>query len=226
MSGHSPTSQQEAVRAFHTHEPRADATRIVASLSAGLDTLTNLMLDRVAVEPGTRFGVDSMIMPTSFVQGHAIATLECELYQAVVAAESVHAHGYLPAGDDWFGRWLVSMRLPDRLGEPAVIARFALYKAQPPDTRRLSLETALERALPQTSHAPLVLFQLYPLAVDIVTATAFAAPVDAADARRRQRQILPSLADCTACHGELLENGEKCRQCGNPLWKYDWLTAE
>ena len=123
-------------------------------------------------------------------------------------------------------RWLVGMRLPERLGEPAVIARFALYKAQPPDKRRLSLETALERALPQTSHAPLVLFRLYPLAIEIVTATAFAAPSDAADARRRQRQVLPNLADCTACRGELLENGEECRQCGNPLWKFDWLTAE
>ena len=78
----------------------------MASLAAGLDTLANLMMDRVAVEPNTRFGVDSMIMPTSFVQGHAIGTLECELYQAVVAAEAVHARGYSQAEDDWFrGGW-------------------------------------------------------------------------------------------------------------------------
>ncbi|HVU88910.1 MAG TPA: hypothetical protein VHD36_16420 [Pirellulales bacterium] len=226
MSAPTPMSQNSAIQAFNEHEARADGARIVASLAAGFEMLTSLMLDRVAVEPGTRFGVDSMIMPTSFVQGHAIASLESELYQVAVSAEVARARGYLRTDDDWYVRWLINTRLPDRLSEPAVVGRFALYKAQSPDKRRLSFETALERALPQTAHAPLVLFRLYPLAVEIVTATAFAAPADAIDARKRQRQILPSLADCTACRGALLENGEECPQCGNPIWKFDWLTAE
>ena len=38
---------------------------------------------------------------------------------------------------------------------------------------RLALETALERVLPQASHVPLVLYRLYPLAIEIVTAVAF-----------------------------------------------------
>ncbi len=128
--------------------------------------------------------------------------------------------------DHWFPRWLIAALLPERRAEPAVIARLTVYRAQPPDARRLTLETALERALPQAAHAPLVLFRLFPLAVEISTAIAFGAAADAEAARKRQRDALPNLADCAACRGALLENGDECRQCGNPLWKYDWLTAE
>jgi hypothetical protein len=226
MSGSSAVSHHEAVRAFNAHEARSDGATIVTSLMAGLDTLVDLMVDRVAIEPGTRFGVDSMIMPTSFVEGHTIATLEIELFQAAVAAESAAQHGYLRTDDHWFPRWLIAARLPERHTEPAAIARLTVYRAQPPDARRLSLETALQRALPQAANAPLVLFRLFPLAVEIATAIAFGAPADAAAARKRQRDALPNLADCTECRGALLENGEECRQCGNPLWKFDWLTAE
>ncbi len=193
---------------------------------SGLETLADLMLDRVAIEPGTMFGVDSMIMPSSFVERHAVATLEIELFQAAIASETAARHGYLRSDDSWFPRWLIAARLPERHTEPAVIARLTVYRAQPPDARRLTLETAFERALPQAAHAPLVLFQLFPLAVEIVTAIAFGAVADAEAARKRQREALPNLADCTACRGALLENGDDCRQCGNPLWKYDWLTAE
>ena len=38
--------------------------------------------------------------------------------------------------------------------------------------------------------------------------------------------LLSIIRDCAECHGSVLENGEQCRNCGNPLWKYDWLTAE
>ncbi len=87
MSGPSDVSHHEAVKTFDAHEARSDGTTIVASLMAGLDTLTDLMVDRVAIEPGTMFGVDSMIMPSSFVEGHTIATVEIELFQAAVATE-------------------------------------------------------------------------------------------------------------------------------------------
>jgi len=226
MASPPTTSQFKAVHEFNTHESRTDGARVVASLLAGMDTLSDLIVDRVAIEPGTMYGVDSMIMPTSFVQGHAIATLEIELLQIVQVAEAAHAHNYLRTADDWFTRWLVAVRLPERWNEPAVISRLAVYKAQPADARRLSFETALQRALPQSAQAPLALFRLFPLAVDIATAIAFGGASDAAAGRKQQREVLPNLADCTECRGALLENGEECRQCGNPLWKFSWLTAE
>jgi hypothetical protein len=74
--------------------------------------------------------------------------------------------------------------------------------------------------------APLVLYQLLPPAVAIVTATAFADPAQADLARNEQRLILPALSDCRTCHGALLPPGTSCSQCGNPLWKFAWLTGE
>jgi hypothetical protein len=44
-------------------------------------------------------------------------------------------------------------------------------------------------------------------------------------ARERQKQMLSVITDCNRCRGRLLENGEKCANCGNPLWTYKWLTA-
>ena len=57
-------------------------------------------------------------------------------------------------------------------------------------------------------------------------AIAFGDHVTAQDARRQQKLLLSSIGDCNECHGRLMENGEKCVQCGNPFWKYAWLTAD
>ncbi len=227
MSGdQAATNHGSAVREFDAHHTSSDGVRIVASLAAGLDRLAELMLDRASTDPETRFGVDSMIMPSSLVKGHVAATLEIELFQAVEAAETARSNGYLAAGETWFLPWLVGWRLPERHHEAGVVARLAVYKAKPEDGRRLALETALERALPQATHAPLVLYRLFPLAVHVATALAFSDGPGAHAARKQQLAILPGLADCQTCHGSLLENGDECRTCGNPLWKFDWLTAE
>jgi len=226
MAGHSVTSRTDAVQAFDMHEARSDGARVVGNLLTGLDTLLSLMLDRVAIEPGTKFGVDSMIMPTSFVKGHATASLAIDIFQTVHSFETAHKFHYLRTADDWYQQWLLAARLPEQCQEPAVIARLASYRARPLDTRRLSFETALERALPQAAQAPLVLYRLFPLAVEVATSLAFEAPADAAAARKRQRDLLPGMTDCHDCRGTLLEPGDECRQCGNPLWKFDWLTAE
>ena len=81
------------------------------------------------------------------------------------------------------------------------------------------------RVLPESRHAPLVLFLLFPLAVQIVTASAFDDRGTASGQRRQQTAILPAITDCRQCRGQLLEFTEQCTACGNPLWKYDWLTA-
>jgi hypothetical protein len=226
MSGQFAAPRSEAVQEFDTHLARNDGLRVVASLTAGLDTLLALMVDRVATEPEGKFGVDSMILPGSILKGHVTAIVEIELYQTVESAEAAQKNGYLRGQDDWYLRWLAQSRLHERWNEPGVVARLAVYRAKSDDRRRLALETALERALPQASNVPLVLYRLFPLAVEIATAIAFADSKSAVVARKRQLDILPTLADCHDCRGRLMDNGEQCPQCANPLWKFEWLTAE
>jgi len=47
----------------------------------------------------------------------------------------------------------------------------------------------------------------------------------ASDLRRQQVPIQPAIANCRECRGEVLQCAERCRLCGNPLWKYEWLVA-
>ena len=46
-----------------------------------------------------------------------------------------------------------------------------------------------------------------------------------ADQRRLQAAHLPAIADCPQCKRRLLPNGDRCSQCGNPLWGSLWLTS-
>jgi hypothetical protein len=99
------------------------------------------------------------------------------------------------------------------------------YLATTPDGRRLKFTNVMAGALAESRRAPLVLFRLFPYAVQIATALAFEDHVLSDAARDQQLHLLPSIRDCHHCRGKLLDNGEECRLCGNPLWKYEWLTA-
>jgi hypothetical protein len=70
------------------------------------------------------------------------------------------------------------------------------------------------------------MFRLLPLAILIVTSIAFGDHPLAEETRKRQVTWLSSIADCHACHGRLMDVAEECPQCGNPIWKYNWLTAD
>jgi hypothetical protein len=61
--------------------------------------------------------------------------------------------------------------------------------------------------------------------VQIETAAAFGERATAQDLRRQQIAVLPSITDCRLCRGRLLECTERCRSCGNPLWKHEWLVS-
>ena len=98
------------------------------------------------------------------------------------------------------------------------------YVSKSADDQRLAFGNILATALPEASRAPLVLLRLVPAAVQIATALAFGKSADAQQWRHEQTEILPSIPDCYRCHGKLLENGEQCTMCGNPLWTYEWLT--
>ena len=103
--------------------------------------------------------------------------------------------------------------------------RVANYVSRSSDQRRRTFISALERVFPEANHAPLVLYKLLPLAVAICTSVAFGDSATAQAARDEQKQLLPVISDCSRCRGRLLENGEKCAHCGNPLWTFAWLTA-
>ena len=79
--------------------------------------------------------------------------------------------------------------------------------------------------LPESGRAPLVLFSLVPLSVHLVTALAFGDRRRGEALRKQQQDLLPALADCRDCHGAVLANGKLCSTCGNPLWKFEWLTS-
>jgi hypothetical protein len=225
MGPNDPVQSRAAAAAeFDAHEHRGDGARVASSLYDGLNTLRNLFYTRVYAEVVNVLGTDSILLPVSAAQTEARAKAEIDLYLvAESAVEAVEAK-YVGAAEDWYLHWLARLRL----GEAAESARTRLtqFAAKSGDERRRSFSVVLERTLPEASRAPLIVYRLLPLAAAIVTATAFGDQNRAADARKRQRMLLPGIGDCNQCRGSLLDNGEKCQQCGNPFWKYQWLTAE
>ena len=166
-----------------------------------------------------------MFMPVSEQKAEVTTLTEIELFQIAESAAAARDCGYAGEAHEWYLGWLVRLRLGHAPAEPRIDARLADYLAKTPEGRRLAFSTVLARVLPESRQAPLVLFQLYPLAVQIATAVAFGDSRAASAARSQQLAILPSIGDCRPCHGKVLDSGEQCPGCGNPLWKPEWLTA-
>lgn len=216
----------EAAARFNEHLQRDDGERIAGSLADGLGVLADLCLTRVHIDVQRNFGMDSMLMPTSIVKTEERAKAEIELFQLCESAFQVRQCQYITADEAWYIKWLSELRLGEQASAAATAQRLAQYAARSHEDRRKVFSTVLERTLPEASRAPLVLYRLFPLAVCIVTSLAFGDHARAADLRKQQQSILPGINDCSQCRGNLLDNGEKCVHCGNPVWKYDWLTAE
>jgi|GEM_PF-563700 len=216
----------EAAAEFDRHENRGDGARITNLLGDGLTVLRDSFFNRVHGDVEKEFGLDSMLLPVAVLKSEANSNLEIEIYQTVEAVLSMRENRYAAAEDGWATSWLARLRLAESAGSPAVVQRMAFYSERSDDDRRRSFLTRLQQVLPEAGHAPLVMFRLFPLAISIAVALAFGDHPRAEETRKRQITWLSSIADCHACHGRLLENGEKCQHCGNPFWKYDWLTAD
>jgi hypothetical protein len=202
---------------------RENAQRAVESLDAGLDVIRDAFLARVHFDVLKIVGTDSMMMPVAPRQTEARLQTEIELFQVgEAAAEAVHQH----VVDDlaWCRHWLCRLRLG--AADESQLNRLEQYAAASPEDRRRRFMRAVERTMPDSTHAPLIVYRLFPLAVALVAALGFSDHARAAELRRRQTTLLPSLVECRICRGQVLENGEKCTHCGNPFWKHDWLTAE
>ncbi len=216
----------EAAAELDRLENRSDGVRITNSLGAGLTVLRDAFFNRVHGDVEQVFGMDSMLLPVAVLKSEANTNLEIEIYQVVEAALDAVANRYVACDKARFMEWLVGLRLPESTASPAVTQRMAFYAERSADDRRRSFLTRVQQVLPEAGRAPLVMFRLYPLAVSIAVAIAFGDHRRAEETRKRQMTWLPSIADCHDCHGRLLDNGEKCPHCGNPFWKYDWLTAD
>ncbi|MCL6502674.1 MAG: hypothetical protein K6T86_08305 [Pirellulales bacterium] len=216
--------RSEAAYAYGLHTQRADGARLVTSLAGGLDVLRDLFLARVFSDVEQKWGRDSMLVPTSMLEGERRARRTIEQYLVVESTVLVRERSYVPAALDWYLPWLAAWRLEGGASE-AQAAGLAERAAQAEPERRRTFTSQLDQVLPEAQHAPLVLFRLFPLAAGIVTAVAFCDPAEARDLRRQQMAILPEIGDCHECNGNVLDNGERCRRCGNPVWSYEWLTA-
>lgn len=214
----------EAGSEFNEREERADGTTIAASLNAGLGLLRNVFYRRIHDDVEQFNGLDSLVMPLAPSKAETATKLEIDIYLAAVASSEARSRGYVRQ-TDWFDSWLLGLRLGETARSLGVLKRWQQYLDQTPEDRRLAFSNVLERALPESSQAPLVLHRLLPLSAAMAAPLAFHDPFHAAHLRNQQIAILPAISDCPDCHGRPLENGESCSFCGNPLWKFNWLNS-
>lgn len=207
---------------FDRHEARSDGEQIADRLMKHLTALRESLLRRV-VAAEESIPVDSMLMPVSKLKAQQQAAEEVEAFMAAESAKAAARFGFSAGAESWYAEWLLKMRLDswNPLGD--VSGRVREYLAKTDDQRRLEFSNVLVEAIPESRHAPLVLFRLLPTAVHVATALAFDDAKAAGKVRTEQMKILPSIAYCHECQGELLADERECSTCGNPLWNQEWL---
>ncbi len=210
---------------FGRHTGRPDGQQVVAGLRAGWGLLSDLLYLRLHEDVEKAIGIDSMLAPLSETKSQSITKTEIGLYQIAESAATIRQFGYLPAGDDWCVPWLARLRLGESSEDRAHQHRIEGYLAKTAQARGLVWTDVLATVLPESRRAPLVLFLLFPLAVRIVTALAFGDQAGAKGFRASQVELLPVISGCRRCGGRVLENGQSCDNCANPLWKTEWLTS-
>ena len=223
LNDRSRESEEQALE-FDRHEKRSDGAQVVAGLTGGLTILRESLYVRLQGEVEQMFGVDSLIMPISALKTKDQADLETDLYQVAECTAAARSGAYVSGDETWFPAWLAKVRLKSRLSD-AHLARVREYLLQPSDRRRLKFTDVLARVLPESRRAPLVLFRLLPLAVQVATHLAFGNLPAAEKVRQQQKIELPAIADCRKCRGKVLARDEQCPECGNPLWNTELLTA-
>ena len=213
----------DAAQALAVQSRRRDAAQIVARLDDGLGLLRNLLYTRVQKDVEHSFGVDSMIVPLSHARAEQETKSEIEAFLIAESLDEISQANILPAPMDWLRPWLLDLRLRGKLDRPHITQRAAMYAQQEARQRYLDFSDALERALAEARHAPIILYQLFPLAVRAAVALALGDHVRASAIRGQQTAMLPPISYCRGCRGRLLEVDDNCRECGNPVWTIRWL---
>jgi hypothetical protein len=197
------------------HGGGVNSSAIVESLWAGLTTLRKLLLARLHADSKS-FAVAK--------REFRRAAEEIEIYSLLVVVAEVEHSRYTNGDLAWIRDWLLQLRFGDKV-DPAIVKSMRRYDQQNDGQRRRMFSSFLEQAFPEGRKAPLIIYRLFPRAVRIVTAVAFADALRAREIRAEQISFLPIISDCHHCHGLPLENSETCVECGNPLWKIKWLNA-
>jgi hypothetical protein len=218
-------SLAKAAEEFNQNTRRQDGAAVAGCLANGLAMLRTSLYVRLHHDVESAFGQDSMLMPISEAKTMELAAEHIEAYQIAESTAAVRQCGYIAEPGDWYLPWLATLRLGERGSVPEVLKRCTAYLSATPDGRRLAFTNISASVLPESRRAPLVLFRLLPLSIQIATAMAFGDHRTAADLRRQQSALLPAITSCQQCHGGVLECCEQCPVCGSPLWKYKWLVA-
>jgi hypothetical protein len=218
--------RQAATADFDAHENRRDGEAVVARMDDSCVLLADLVFTRIHGDVEKHIGIDSFYNPASASKGESRAKAEIHAFFACEAALFAEERAYVRSGEDWCQSWCAALLVgDDALGMPTA-QRLAAYRDKSPDDRRRGFSLFLERAFPEATRAPLVIYRLLPLAIRLATAQAFEQADHAQAQRDRQLVLLPSIIDCTKCNGAVLPCGTSCDGCGNPFWKYELLTAE
>jgi hypothetical protein len=215
----------EAGTEFNRLAHRDDGVRLATSLADGLATVRDVLYHRVHEDVERLVGRDTMLMPVSELKTRLGTKQEIELYQIAESTVAARELGYLGDADAWYWQWLNRFRQDADGADERPVLRIGSYLPKAEHERRLEFTDVLTRVLPESRRAPLVLFRLVPYSIQIVTSLAFADSTAAAKARAVQLLHLPVIGDCRSCRGKVLDNGDQCSVCGNPLWKSEWLMA-
>jgi len=212
-----------AVEKLSVLSRRPDAPQIVARLDDGLALLRNLLYTRLEADVEQDFGRDSMLMPLSHAVTEHNVKGEIETFMIAEVMDEIAATANLPRPAE-NRQWLSELRLASRQDRPALETRAGHYLMLGSRERQLEFSDMLEELIREARLVPLVLYQLFPLAVRGVAALAFGDHLRAGEIRSRQASLLPSITYCRRCQGRLLEVDETCRECGNPIWTIRWMT--
>jgi hypothetical protein len=202
---------------------RSDAAQVVARLDDGMSLLRNLFYTRLQADVQPHSIRDSMLMPLSpaLTEHHTKGEIEAFMVAEIVDELAGWA-ALTPAANNH--QWLLDLRLASRQDRAAVESRADCYLRLAGRQRQLDFSDRLEKTFHEARHAPLVLYQLFPLAVRAVAALAFGDHLRGGEIRNKQAKLLPAITYCRNCHGRLMEVDETCRECGNPLWTIRWVT--
>jgi hypothetical protein len=213
------------IREFQQQSGRHDGAQAVAGISSGLERLSDTLYLRLHQDVERAKGIDSMLAPISETKSLLYTKNEIGIYQVAESAAAVRQFGYWHAENESYVRWLARLSLGESpLGLPHR-EQIEVYLRQADRARWLAFTDVLAKVLPESRQAPLVLFPLFSLAVQVVTALAFGNRPDAERLRAQQIELLPMIPSCHQCHGQVLDNGACCDGCANPLWKTEWLTS-
>lgn len=202
---------------------RSDASQIVARLDDGMSLLRNLLYTRLQADVRPRSIRDSMLVPLSPALTEHQTKGEIEAYMvAEIVDELAGCAASTPAATNH--QWLLDLRFANWQDRAAVESQAESYLRLASRQRQLEFSDRLEKLFREARHAPLVLYQLFPLAVRAVAALAFGDHLRGGEIRNKQAKLLPDITYCRNCHGRLMEVDETCRECGNPLWTIEWVT--